>query len=260
MQYLLYGFIVIIATTIGAMTGVGGGIVMKPAFDLLNYDVASLINVYSGFAVFSMCVISLIKRLKSNIQFDKTNVLSLAVGSVIGGWIGDQVFGHLANLYSNNFIRLIQNSTLLILLVLICIYTIQKSKFTHFHLKNVMGTLIIGLLIGMISVFLGIGGGPLNIAVLMIAYSYTTKEAGFYSLVMIFFAQLTKLLTNIPDYSTMGMNLPLVGLIIIMAILGGNIGTRLQFRLSDQQVEKGYLALMMVLMVICVYNVAAIIF
>lgn len=258
MQYVLYGIIVLVATTIGAMTGVGGGIVMKPAFDVLNFDSASLINLYSGFAVFSMCVISLVKRMKAGTKFRRNTAFSLAFGSILGGWIGDKIFTLLILQYENAWIRFIQNSVLLLILVLICIYTIKKTQFPHYHLKNSVSIVLIGLIIGMISVFLGIGGGPLNIAVLMIAFSFTAKEAGIYSLIMIFFAQITKLLTTLPIIHTMGVNFPLVLLMIMIAIIGGNLGTRLQFQLSDRQVERGYLGLMIVLIMICIYNVLSI--
>ncbi|MGZ7192251.1 TSUP family transporter, partial [Streptococcus pyogenes] len=79
--------------------------------------------------------------------------------------------------------------------------------------------------VGIISVFLGIGGGPLNIALLMMLYSYSAKEAAVYSLAMIFFAQLSKIVilgTHLKDYR---LNAWLVLGIIIFAFIGGLVGT-----------------------------------
>ena len=62
MYVAIYSIIVWIATFIGAITGLGGGIIIKPAFDFVGLDQAAMISVYSTIAVFSMCIVSLYKR------------------------------------------------------------------------------------------------------------------------------------------------------------------------------------------------------
>ena len=59
---VLYLLIAIPATTIGALTGMGGGVNMKPVMDMLaQYDVAS-ISMLSSITVFTMSVVSLAKH------------------------------------------------------------------------------------------------------------------------------------------------------------------------------------------------------
>ncbi len=55
MQLIIYSIIVLCATMIGAITGLGGGIIIKPAFDVVGMDTTSMISVYSTVAVFTMC-------------------------------------------------------------------------------------------------------------------------------------------------------------------------------------------------------------
>ena len=35
-MYLLYFFVALVATTIGSMTGMGGGVIIKPAMDFIG--------------------------------------------------------------------------------------------------------------------------------------------------------------------------------------------------------------------------------
>lgn len=70
----LYTIIVLCATTIGAITGLGGGVIIKPLFDLLGADTATVIGLYSSVAVFTMCLVSIYKQLKQGFNF-KLNIL-----------------------------------------------------------------------------------------------------------------------------------------------------------------------------------------
>ena len=58
----LYTIIVLCATTIGVITGLGGGVIIKPLFDLLGADTATVIGFYSSVAVFTMCLVSIYKQ------------------------------------------------------------------------------------------------------------------------------------------------------------------------------------------------------
>lgn len=46
MHIIIYSIIVLCATMIGAITGLGGGIIIKPAFDFVGIDATSMISVY----------------------------------------------------------------------------------------------------------------------------------------------------------------------------------------------------------------------
>ncbi|WP_343030413.1 TSUP family transporter [Fundicoccus ignavus] len=63
----------------------------------------------------------------------------------------------------------------------------------HYAIDNWLVATVVGLSLGTISVFLGIGGGPLNVSLLLWLMSFTMKEAAVYSVAMIFFSQLSKL-------------------------------------------------------------------
>ena len=77
----------------------------------------------------------------------------------------------------------------------VLIYNMIKNNLKSFHVKNQILIFIIGIALGTFSVFLGIGGGPLNVAIMMLLFSFKLREAAVYSVGIIFFSQLTKMVT-----------------------------------------------------------------
>ena len=216
MHIIIYSIIVLCATMIGAITGLGGGIIIKPAFDFVGIDTTSMISVYSTVAVFTMCLVSIYKRSKQGFHVQKQ--IALLIGGII-------------------------------------LFTINKERIRTLEVTNLVAIVTIGLTVGIISVYLGIGGGPLNIALLVYFFSMKAKDAAAYSILMIFFAQIIKMGTVIRDFEKYN-NVSLVILAIaIFAVLGGWIGTKIQSKLSHEAVEKMYLGLMVVLLLMNAINI-----
>ena len=61
-MFILYLLIALLATFIGSMTGMGGGIIMKPIMDALSHFDSASINILSSVTVFAMSLVSVIKR------------------------------------------------------------------------------------------------------------------------------------------------------------------------------------------------------
>ena len=250
MQLIIYSIIVLCATMIGAITGLGGGIIIKPAFDVVGMDTTSMISVYSTVAVFTMCLVSIYKRSKLGFQVDKHIVFGLAFGSIIGGKIGDIVFLQAVEMMGNQFVSITQSIILFVLLGGIILFTLNKEKIQTLTVSNLIAIITIGLCVGIISVYLGIGGGPLNIALMVYFFSMKAKEAA-----MIFFAQMMKMTTVIYEFENYQSVSFIILAIAIFAVLGGWIGTKIQARLTHETVERLYLGLMMVLLIMTAFNV-----
>lgn len=246
--------VVLIATFFGAIAGLGGGVIIKPMFDLVGSYNASTIGFYSSMAVFSMCIISIYKQVKNKFSFDKKVILSISLGSLIGGVLGEYLFSIATQSLTNEQIKFVQACLLGITLLLIFIYTINKDKIKSFNIKNTLSIVIIGIMLGSISVFLGIGGGPLNVATLVFLFSFSMKEATVYSIATIFFAQLSKLSTIVISGQLSSFDLSPVPLFCLTAILGGYLGTRASQKLSNKKIESIYLGLIIFLMVLSCYN------
>jgi len=256
MIYSMYAFIVFIATTIGAIAGLGGGIIIKPLFDILGYNDASTIGVLSSFAVFVMSIVSIIKQVKKDTVLKLDLILLMSFGSFIGGIYGESLFQLYRDTTQNDIqVKTLQSILLIVVLVFIIIYRLNEHKIVTFNLKNWFFVFLVGLGLGSLSIFLGIGGGPLNIVFLSLLFSFEVKESVLYSIIMVFFAQISKLgqvyLTNhFLDY-----NPYLILWVCIFALIGGYIGSIINNRMEDKNIRRVYDYTMVVLLVICLFNV-----
>ena len=156
MYEVTYSFIVWIATFIGAITGLGGGIMIKPAFDFVGLDQAAMISVYSTIAVFSMCIVSLYKRWDDVKNSQRKIALGLSIGSIVGGLSGEQIFQMALQYWGNRLVSLSQSILLVIILVGIIIYAFFQEKISTHSLNQLFGIMVLGWSVGWVSVFLGI--------------------------------------------------------------------------------------------------------
>ncbi|EGP4932590.1 sulfite exporter TauE/SafE family protein [Enterococcus faecium] len=257
MEIVLYTIIVFFATVLGATSGAGGGAIIKPVFDMISIDDATVIGIYSTIAVFSMCISSIYKHSKSGMTFKKNIFWGLSISSIVGGIIGDLIFKKVTQVISNHTVTLIQSVFLFTVLLVVLIFIKYGEHFPKYKLRKLSTIFLSGLLVGTLSVFLGIGGGPLNIIVLVGFMSLTTKDSAPYSIAMIFFAQIPKIIKILVVTQPSSFRWQLVPLIVIAAIIGGNIGTRINRKLTDSHVRLIYSLMMIVLLLICIYNIIA---
>ena len=255
MHIIIYSIIVLCATMIGAITGLGGGIIIKPAFDFVGIDTTSMISVYSTVAEFTMCLVSIYKRSKQGFHVQKQIALGLEFGSIIGGKIGDVIFLQAVDSWGSQAVSATQSVILFLLIGGIILFTINKERIRTLEVTNLVAIVTIGLTVGIISVYLGIGGGPLNIALLVYFFSMKAKDAAAYSILMIFFAQIIKMGTVIRDFEKYNNVSIVILAIAIFAVLGGWIGTKIQSKLTHEAVEKLYLGLMAILVLMTAFNV-----
>lgn len=250
---LAYVIIVIIATILGATAGLGGGVIIKPFFDLMGIHSVATIGVYSAIAVFTMAIVSIYKQIRNKANFDLSTVLYISFGSVIGGLGGETLFQAVNNQFSD-YIGPIQSICLSMMLLFLLIYSLNKEKIKTYHLKNKIIIIFIGIALGVVSVFLGIGGGPLNLAVLIYFFSYDTKQASILSIVTIFFSQLSKLMKIALTTGFAIYDLSVIPYIIVASIIGGYIGSVLNKRFTNKQIDIMYNCVLLFLIVLSLYN------
>lgn len=255
MEIILYTLLFFLATVIGAATGTGGGAVIKPLLDFAGMDSAATIGVYSAIAVFTMCISSIIKSLRNGLDFRWNLIISLSLGSITGGILGDYIFKLATTVISNDSIIIIQSIGLFLVLVTLMVFTQFNDQIATLKIRNLAILFIMGCLVGAISVFLGIGGGPLNIITLVGLMSFTPKGSVAYSLSMIFFSQIPKIINILFNSSDYQFRPILIPLIILASILGGIVGTWLYQKQTEKQVRQLYLIMIIFLLVACVTNI-----
>jgi len=246
------------ASCIGAICGIGGGVIIKPLVDSFGIMSVTAVNFCSGCTVLAMTTYSVARnRIRKQSSFQIKTSLPLSIGAALGGILGKELFSIVkGGSGSENTVGMIQAIVLLIITVGTFVYTVFKDRVNTRQVKNIVLCVIIGLLLGVMSSFLGIGGGPINLVVLYYFYSMTTKVAAENSLYIIFFSQIANL---IAIYVTRSIPSDLVILILVLMIIGGVmggiVGRKINSSLDDKMVEKLFLLLMLVMIGINIYNI-----
>ena len=253
MQYVLYFLIAIGATTVGSLTGMGGGVIIKPLMDVLHGFDVQTIGVLSSLTVFSMSVVSIGKQMLARTKIPFGTAIPLALGSVVGGLAGEHLI--VDALQANAAVTVVQNVVLGLLILAVFLYMKNKSRIPSRQLRGAAVALLVGVFLGVCSSFLGIGGGPINVALIIYLFSFDTKTATVCSLVTILFAQISKLATVALTTGFAVFDLSIAPVMIVGAIAGGFIGASLNKKCSEAAVEKAFNAVQLVVLAIAVFNI-----
>lgn len=250
---LLFCLVGLLACVVGKICGMGGGVIIKPVLDAFGILSVEAINFYSACTVTAMSGYSVVKSLKSSErQLDLRISTPLAVGAAIGGFAGKALFSRVAVLFADPNTAGGVQAALLFLLTLL--YTVKKNAVKGWRIKNSLGCVLIGLMLGSLGAFLGIGGGPFNMAALYLCFSMSTKQAAENSLYIILLSQITGLFkTVLPASVPTFVPLLLLGM-ILCGILGSEGGRRLNTRLNEKTATHLLEIAMLFVMSISVYN------
>lgn len=254
LKLIIYAVIVFIANSSGASTGLGGGVVIKPLFDIVSSAPTTTINFYSSLAVFAMAVIALNRQLRQHFKFNIKILLSISIGSIIGGILGEQLLTFTARYLSADHLKIIQSGLLFCMLLSVILYNLYKKHLKQLHLQNVLLILIVGLGLGAFSVFLGIGGGPINVAIMMFLFSFPLREAAVYSVGIIFFAQFSKMITIMFNPIKPIVNLTTAIVVVMAAIIGGFIGAWINRKAPCRLLNLIYMVLLTLLLIVTFGN------
>ena len=123
---IVYFFVIIIANSIGAVSGMGGGVIIKPIFDFIGADSVTSITFYSAIAVLTMSIVSTFRQFKSGIELELKIIGWLSAGAVVGGIIGNATFEYLLGLFvDEKDLQFLQ----IVLTVLTLLFAYFYSKF-----------------------------------------------------------------------------------------------------------------------------------
>lgn len=248
--------ICIIASSVGAVVGAGGGVIIKPVLDMTGMLPVSTVSFCSGCTVLCMAISSLIRTRNNNVKLQLRTSTALALGAVLGGLAGKWLFELVRNSFGNDHVLgATQAACLAVITIGVFLYLCKKDQLPTKQVKNLPLTLIMGILLGVISSFLGIGGGPINLAVLFFFFSMDAKEAAKNSLYIIIFSQAASLASAL-----LGNSVPTFEWSHLIAMICGGVGGALigamwQKRMNNQGVEKLLKILTLAIIVLCFYNI-----
>lgn len=256
METVLFLAVSLLASTAGAICGIGGGVVIKPVLDLLGLASVSTISFLSGCTVLSMSCYSVGKGMVAgDSKVDLRTGTPLALGAAIGGIVGKQMFTAIRGLFTNpNSVGAVQAACLVVITLGTLVYTLKRSNISTHQVTSPIFCCIIGLALGICSSFLGIGGGPVNLVILYFFFSMDTKTAASNSLYIILFSQAASLLVTLVTNTIPEFKLSALVFMVLGGILGGVIGRKLNKKLDDSAVDKLFVGLMVVIICISAYN------
>ncbi len=248
--------ICIIASSVGAIVGAGGGVIIKPALDMIGVLPVSTVSFCSGCTVLGMAICSLIRNRKDGVKLQVKTSTALAIGAVLGGIAGKWLFELVRNGFGDErTLGAIQAILLTIFTFGVFLYVCNKDKLPSKRVTNLFAAVAIGVILGIISSFLGIGGGTSNVAVLFFFFSMEAKEAAKNSLYIIIFSQISSIVTavstgSVPDFTWINLLCMIAG-----GISGALVGSAISKRIDNKGVEKVLKVLLLIIVAMDFYNV-----
>ncbi|MFO7612677.1 MAG: sulfite exporter TauE/SafE family protein [Clostridia bacterium] len=249
MMEAIYFIIVLAATTAGAFAGIGGGVIIKPALDALGHFDMETIGILSSASVLSMAVVTTVKRVSGGLKINR-KVIILSLGAIAGGVAGKELFYLLIGVAGDPVVKIIQSAAIIALMIII----LFKNSMPRVYLDRIPVVFIVGAVLGLISSFLGIGGGPVNVVVLYIFLNMNMKDSAVSSIFIILLSQASKLAAIAIDIGFSQYNLAMLWYMIPAGIAGGIAGMLIHSKISEKKLNFFFDATVVIVILLCIYN------
>lgn len=257
METILFFVVTLLASVVGAISGIGGGIIIKPLLELLAGERVEIIAFVSGCTVLSMAAMSLIRRRgQMRDGFELRRGTLLAVGSALGGVLGKLLLDAIWRGQGSDGLGTIQSALLALMIAFLIALMTRQTRIRALDMRSSAACALLGAALGMLGAFLGIGGGPLNLVALTYFLSMDNKRASLHSIYIILFAQLASLVMaflqgGAPDVPPMLLWASMLG-----GVLGALAGSALVARMSNRAIGRLYCAVLVFVMIIALINLA----
>lgn len=244
------------ASVVGAICGIGGGVIIKPVLDLLQLETVSTISFLSSCTVLTMSCYSVGRSMLGGERRVAVRTgTPLALGAAAGGLLGNWLFSAIRDMSPDpNAVGSVQAICLAVVTLGTLLYTINKHRVRTRRVDSLAACAAIGLALGCMSSFLGIGGGPINLVVLYFFFSMDTKTAAANSLYTILFSQAASVLLTVLTGSAPAFRWTVLALMAAGGIVGGMIGRALNKKMDERDVDRLFIALMAVIIAISIMN------
>ncbi|QBP40536.1 sulfite exporter TauE/SafE family protein [Paenisporosarcina antarctica] len=270
MEYVLLALVGLFSGVVGALVGLGGGIILVPATLFLGGSIGLIPGITPQNVVGLSVIMMIFTGLASTLTFmkartvDYRSALIFFVGSVpgtiLGAWVNKGLDLPSFNLYFG--ILLIMLSTLLMVRKYIkpvkwFVNNGKKKTFTDTHGKNyvygypVWFALILTFGVGFASGLFGIGGGSIIVPAMILLFLFPPHVAVGTSMFMVFLSALV----NSASHISLG-NVPWLYTLPVIpaAFIGAKIGATLNQRIKSETLV---VALRIILLLLGVRSIVA---
>ncbi|MAR57589.1 MAG: permease [Rickettsiales bacterium] len=244
---------------LSGMFGVGGGFLMTPLLILMGIPPAVAVASEANH-ILAASVSGFLAHMRRK-NFDFLMGIILLTGGVVGSIIGVFLLKYLLSIgYEKIFISI----SYVLILIVVGFYMLKESisslknisdgkikklhdhawfhglpfklKFRKSHLYiSVLPPIIIGLIAGILSSVMGVGGGFILIPAMIYILGMPTQIVVGTSLMQIIFVTLVS--TIMHSYINQTVDVILSSLLLLGAVIGAQIGTRVMIRLKGEQIR-----------------------
>jgi len=146
LEAIILFVVCILASSVGAVVGAGGGVIIKPVLDMLGILPVSTVSFCSGCTVLGMSLCSLIRNRNDGVKLQLKTSTALAVGAVTGGLVGKWLFELVKNEFGNERVLGATQAVFLTLITIgVFLYVCNKDKLPSKNVKNIIAAVIIGI-------------------------------------------------------------------------------------------------------------------
>lgn len=255
-SYLVVFVVCFLASLLGPLCGIGGGVIIKPIVDALGVMSVSAVSFLSSVSVLTMSLATLVQNSVAKTSTVKVrSMLPIALGSAVGGVCGKMAFNTVSGMFPNaDTVGAVQAAILIAFTVAVLLYTLNKKRIGSLELTNGGMQALVGFVAGACWSFLGIGGGPFNLAILVFFFSMESKPAAQASLFIIAFSQTAGLLFTLFSGSVPEVSLVVLVGMCLMAVLGSIVGRKLVKNMDSNAVDRLYLVALLIIVAVSAYN------
>ncbi len=244
---------------LSGMFGVGGGFLMTPLLILMGIPPAVAVASEANHILAASFSGLLAHIRRFNVDFKMGLILLL--GGILGSAIGVFILKELLSIGQERFFITVSYIFVLtsvgLWMLIESISSIQnknkgkrkrlhehiwmhglplKVRFRKSHLYiSVIPPIIIGLLVGILSSIMGVGGGFVLVPAMIYIIGMPTQVVVGTSLLQIVFV--TAVSTVLHSYVNQTVDVMLSSLLLVGAVIGAQIGTRVMVRLSGEQIR-----------------------
>jgi len=235
---IIIGIIILAASFLFAMLGLGGGMVYVPVLNWAGYDLVSV-------ALPLGLLLNGLNTLLALIQFGKKKLVDwrggifMAVSALIASPIGA-----ITSKYVNQAELKLLFAVAVMFAAIRMLYQANKAepeKKASLKKRVTIG-IIVGLSVGFLGGMLGIGGGFVFAPVLM-ALGYKTKEAAATTAFIVTFSSFSGYLGHVAEGA---MNWPLTIILVVAVIIGSQLGARFMSNQAKPKMVKKIYAVVLI--------------
>ncbi len=252
---ILFFLITSLASVVGAISGIGGGIIIKPVLELVTSESVEAIAYLSGCTVLAMAIVSLLRRRREiSVGFELRRGTLLAIGSAVGGVLGKLLFVEVRNAAGWDMVGICQSAVLAVMAAFLMVHVMNRARIGTRDMQSGAVCAALGAGLGLLSAFLGIGGGPLNLAALNYCLSMDIKRASLHSIYIILFSQAASLLMTFAQRAAPDVPRLLLVASILGGVSGALAGSALVARMPNKTVGYLYWAILVFVFVMALLN------